>query len=532
MDLNYILTWTVALSAGAGLFRLVRARAWRTTRGWLVVFAALLAITGALLLVQPAIAGWVGGALWLVSVVLPSLGMGAMQRALARMQYARARRIARVLGLFHPADGWRDRPLLLEALDLAQRGRIDEATQLLTSATADPRVAQTPLGRSARLQLYRIEARWQDLLDWATRQIPEGELVDDPAAFLSVVRALGETGRVEELFRAWRHHKATLERPALAAVRDGFLLYLFAFTGRVADVESLFSPGGRLATSPGGSARYWIATARLARSADDPAARADLESLAATDGDAILRAGCAWRLAHPPSVTAAATVTVTNEATLDELRAVVAEERRFGGVTTATSRPYATWSLIALNGAMFVAEISLGGATESDALFRLGALWPDAVLHGGWWRLGACMFLHFGAVHLAMNMIALLVLGPWVETALGRARYVLLYLFAGLVGSAMHVALARAGWMGPQLMVGASGCVMGLVGATAGILLRGWRREGSTLARRRLLSTASIVALQVIFDLMTPQVSFLAHASGTLAGFVLGLALGDRRRAR
>lgn len=96
----------------------------------------------------------------------------------------------------------------------------------------------------------------------------------------------------------------------------------------------------------------------------------------------------------------------------------------------------------------------------------------------------------------------------------------------GLV--ALALALEALGWMDPRSMVGASGCVMGLVGANLAIFLRGWRRDRSQLARQRLRETLSLLSLQVVFDVLTPQVSLLAHASGVGGGFLMTLLLGSR----
>ena len=66
---------------------------------------------------------------------------------------------------------------------------------------------------------------------------------------------------------------------------------------------------------------------------------------------------------------------------------------------------------------------------------------------------------------------------------------------------------------------------MGMVGATAAVLLRGWMRERARAASRRLQWVLTIVALQVMFDAFTPEVSSTAHLAGMLCGFGLGLLL-------
>ena len=89
----------------------------------------------------------------------------------------------------------------------------------------------------------------------------------------------------------------------------------------------------------------------------------------------------------------------------------------------------------------------------------------------------------------------------------------------------------RWGWMREEVLVGASGAIMGLVGATGALLALGWRRERSRLAVRRLRGIVLVVVLQTAFDLTTPQVSFAAHAAGLLIGFLLTASLAAWRGA-
>ena len=78
-----------------------------------------------------------------------------------------------------------------------------------------------------------------------------------------------------------------------------------------------------------------------------------------------------------------------------------------------------------------------------------------------------------------------------------------------------------------DLLVGASGCVMGVIGVSAGLLLR---HRQSPLAGRRLRNIVVIVVLQTAFDLSTPQVSLAAHLSGFVTGVAIGMILAGQRR--
>jgi len=182
--------------------------------------------------------------------------------------------------------------------------------------------------------------------------------------------------------------------------------------------------------------------------------------------------------------------------------------------------------LILINAAAFIFEISFGNWTDPEVLHQLGALEPYAVVvQGQYWRLFTALFLHAGFVHLLFNLFALYVLGPPLERSIGAVRFAICYLISGLVSSAGVVGLTLIGLVQVAQLVGASGCIMGIVGAWAGFLLR---YRHAPHAKQRLGNILMIVAIQTAFDLSTPQVSMAAHLCGLVAGFALGLALTPR----
>ncbi len=67
---------------------------------------------------------------------------------------------------------------------------------------------------------------------------------------------------------------------------------------------------------------------------------------------------------------------------------------------------------------------------------------------------------------------------------------------------------------------------MGLIGALLGSSLLGWLREKIPIARKQVLAFLAVIALQTVFDFMTPVVSMTAHLSGLSLGFLLALLIG------
>jgi membrane associated rhomboid family serine protease len=186
----------------------------------------------------------------------------------------------------------------------------------------------------------------------------------------------------------------------------------------------------------------------------------------------------------------------------------------------------AVFVLILVNVLVFLYEISAGGWNDPEVLHRIGAVESDAVVaQGEYWRLGTALFLHAGFLHLAFNLFGLYVLGPPLERSIGTIRFLACYLISGLASSAGVVALTEIGLVQVGQLVGASGCIMGVVGAWAGFLLR---HHHAPFAKQRLANIGLIVVIQIAFDLSTPQVSMAAHMCGLVAGFFLGLILAPR----
>lgn len=170
-----------------------------------------------------------------------------------------------------------------------------------------------------------------------------------------------------------------------------------------------------------------------------------------------------------------------------------------------------TKTLIAANVGIYLLELALGGQVNGtgNRIYTDGVLYGPVVANGDWWRLISAAFLHYGPIHLGMNMLALWWFGAAVERVLGRGRYLLLYLVSGLAGS------AGALLMTPEsLTVGASGAIFGILGAAF------------VLERQRTYvlggGAVSIIVLNLAFTLFIPGISIGGHLGG-LAGGALGI---------
>jgi rhomboid protease GluP len=518
MDNDLIIFWCLFFYVLVGLtMTLVRVRSGR--RGWIALYLVSLCVAVFGQLEKQKACLYVAVAMWLVLILLPGLIVRLYTRQFLQQHYSAAFRSARVLSWLHPADGWRELPEVVHALDLAQRGELAAALEILNRFQN----VNSPTGMAAVINLYRLTHQWEELLAWNARH--QHEVDRHPQLLVSFLRALGETGDLRGLVEYYDRHKQQIGKLMPQAARDMCRLMLFAFCGRRDLTERLFF-GGSLASLPASVRAYWLATADQAGGASESAKR-QLELLLPA-ADRPTRAAIERRLARP--LTPASSLDASAQSVIESAALEHGHDASFGAQPSLFSkRARATQILIALNVLMFAAEMCFGGASNPETLYRLGALFAPAVRAGEWWRLAASLFLHFGPLHLAMNMLALWVLGPFVEFALGFRRFLLVYLLAG-VGSMGVVMGFASGPNGEQLTVGASGCIMGLVGATGALMLRGWLREKALAARKRLLAALLIVAMQSVFDSLVPNVSMTAHLSGAFIGFAATMILRDRLR--
>ena len=187
----------------------------------------------------------------------------------------------------------------------------------------------------------------------------------------------------------------------------------------------------------------------------------------------------------------------------------------------------AVFLFILINILAFFVELWRGALSNPVVLHRLGSLDFAAVIgRGEFWRLITALFLHYNLLHLAFNLFALYVLGPSLEKTIGSFRFAFCYLVSGIGSTAGVVGLTLLKIVQPAELVGASGSVMGIVGAWAGFLVR---HRHMWQAKQRLLNILMIIAIQIAFDISTPQVSTSAHLCGLVSGFIIGLYLAPRR---
>ena len=207
----------------------------------------------------------------------------------------------------------------------------------------------------------------------------------------------------------------------------------------------------------------------------------------------------------------------------DTVKTALAEEEQAAAVDKAMnltgSNLYATYVIIAINVFVFVVMAMNGaGIFEPNGYVHMkwGSNFSPLTLSGDWWRLITSTFIHFGVIHLAMNMYCLYTVGVYLEPMLGKVRYITAYLCTGLLASVISL------WWHtePVNSAGASGAVFGLYGLFLALLVSNLIPKA---VRSALLQSIGIF---IVFNLLygiKGGVDNAAHVGGLLSGFIIGL---------
>jgi membrane associated rhomboid family serine protease len=201
----------------------------------------------------------------------------------------------------------------------------------------------------------------------------------------------------------------------------------------------------------------------------------------------------------------------------------------------SSAPPVLTYLLLAANSLVFFWGIALANqngdlgsflaGTAGDVVHRTGGITGSDLANGQWWRLLSCCFVHFGLLHLGVNMYSLWVIGPLSEKMWGRWRYLALYLISGLVGScAMEVFAPHA------LGAGASGALWGLLTSFGAWVYLNRRFLPPALASTWLRQVVIILVLNIGISFMG-NISKEAHFGGGIGGLLAAVLFNYGRFA-
>jgi rhomboid protease GluP len=439
-------------------------------------------------------------------VFIPALVRIAFSRFNLKGHHKLAVRFAQIYLILHPSESSRT---LKTQLDLLEKGYSEDADLIISK----PENNQDEQAVLKYLTQLTIANRWQDVIDWTDHKDSKTNnktMIATMAPFH--IRALGELGRFQDL---------CLYYPELIKfdVGSSYLMQLMiaSFLGDEELVNQVTS--GPLAAFETDRKRYWQAIA--IRFANENGYRKTMEQLLSASSASIRRAASNRLKIGPEQKPQGENV----DRVLADIKTTLSVRR----VSLKKTKPILTYAYAVVLILIWGIQEYLGGSTNSAVLEQLGAVNAYAVLAGDYWRLLTANFLHFGALHLVMNVGSLLAIGPLAEDFVGRIRYGLLIALLTCTGISTVISLGAGGIIPIQTMVGASSVIMGIIGFELASSLRVWRQTGHREAKKRLWLWIAIVGLQTITDFFVVQVSLLAHLSGVIWGVFFAQLFGRQR---
>ena len=176
------------------------------------------------------------------------------------------------------------------------------------------------------------------------------------------------------------------------------------------------------------------------------------------------------------------------------------------GIVGSTNPTPVVIGLVAICVVIFVAS----GFGKASVITRFGMSPYDVHVSHQYYRLFTSIFLHLDFLHIAFNMITLLIVGPAVEVMLGKIRFLALFLLAGIGGNVLSYLIAPV--LG--LSAGASGAIFGVMGAYVVLALIRHKPMGPVLA---------LIVINLVIG-FTGNIEWQAHVGGLVTGAVLALA--------
>lgn len=181
-----------------------------------------------------------------------------------------------------------------------------------------------------------------------------------------------------------------------------------------------------------------------------------------------------------------------------------------------------TTVLIIINVIMYVFTAFLSGSVFDAnvyVLIKLGAKENSLISQGEYYRFITAMFLHGGLVHLGFNMYALRALGPTVEKAFGKVKYVFIYFLGGIISVITSFLFSQ------EISIGASGAIFALLGAILVLAIKKRDRIGNGMVKNIL----SVIAMNIFIGFSLSNIDNYAHLGGLFGGILVASALKGER---
>ena len=182
-------------------------------------------------------------------------------------------------------------------------------------------------------------------------------------------------------------------------------------------------------------------------------------------------------------------------------------------------RPYITYALIIINVLLYFIPLLTG---SYDKLINDFCIYAPAIKSGELYRLFTGIFLHGNLLHLAFNCYALYILGMQLESFMGKIKYLIIYLFSGLMGALFSMIFSNY-----SASIGASGAIFGIMGA---IVYFGYHYRvylGNVIKSQII----PVIVLNLAIGFLSSGIDNFAHIGGLIGGFLITMGLGIKYKS-
>ena len=172
-----------------------------------------------------------------------------------------------------------------------------------------------------------------------------------------------------------------------------------------------------------------------------------------------------------------------------------------------------TFTLMIINIIVYTFTAFKSGGTDINifVLISYGAKVNELIHAGEYYRLFTSAFLHADFMHILFNMYALFALGRIVEEFMGKWKMLGIYCFSALTGGILSYLYT------PNVAVGASGAVFGLLGAILMITLLGKKKSMKSMFSRIMI----VLAINLFSGFTSSNIDNFGHIGGLLGGIVI-----------
>ncbi len=413
--------------------------------------------------------------------------------------------------------------------------RRDEATAELVSLFAGRSGSRTRSRYVTPLMLLLFRAhRWTAARDIFERVFADLDYRASPELLLLMVRPCAELGQTA---RAFDFIKSTADHSFVSEYEDERVLScvaLLALAGRREELVTLIERHhAMIEKMPPAFVAYWRGIANLA-AGDEMHAREKLEyALNIARRSKFPNEREAWeqaitlRLQEGPAIHGRAVAAPLTDEQAAQLLAIddrahrEVESRPAGATVLGRGIGPVTVALIAVNALIFLGMYAAGVREYNTGIITFGANVPLLIHYEHqYWRLISSMFIHVNLPHLAFNMYALYLFGTFLERWCRSRQLFLVYMAAGIIGSVASVLHGNY-----PASAGASGAIMGLLGASIAVMYRYRRMMPSSWRSYYLTNFVLMAALTMLFGIMQKGIDNYAHGGGLLSGAIIGFFL-------